>query len=127
MEIKTLLNCDTYEFFKALNSMRNDIDNYFKVTKINDIVYKSYDIPEDLDEKEREKRFIQQGNERFNKVVVTCFGENLDLTYDFLTKVCFGNEEYVKSLGEVEIVNFIFKFFTHKRVIPFFATYKPME
>ena len=31
-DVKTLINCDTKEFFKAFNSMRNDLDTFFKKT-----------------------------------------------------------------------------------------------
>lgn len=126
-EVKSLLNCDTYDFFKAFNAMRNDFDEFFKATKINDIVYKKYDIPEDAPSEEREKIFTEIGNDRFNKVVQACFGDNIDLTYNLLTKICFGDEEYIKKMSEIEIVGFVFKVFMNSRLLPFFAIYKPSE
>lgn len=126
-EIKTLLNCDTYDFFKAFNAMRNDIDDFFKKTKINEIIYKKYDIPNDVKGAEREKRFTEISNERFNAVVSACFGENIDLTYNLMTKICFGDEAYIKKMSEMEIIGFVFKVFTNSRLLPFFTSYKPTE
>ena len=124
---KTLLNCDTKEFFKAFNAMRKDFDTYFKKTKLNEIIYKSAEIPADVNEEDKEKAAVNIYNERFMKVYEACFGGNLDLTYDILTKVCFGNESYVNEMGSIEIINFVFSVFTSPKLLPFFTVWFPTE
>lgn len=126
-EVKTLLNCDTKEFFKAFNSMRNDFDKFFKKTKLNEIIYKTADVSDDLSKEEREKAALKVYNERFRRVFEACFGDNLDLTYDVLKKVALGNEKYIESMGNIEIINFVFSVFTSPKLLPFFTVYFPTE
>lgn len=126
-DVKTLINCDTKEFFRAFNSMRNDLDNFFKKTKLNEIIYKAVELPDGLSDEEKEKEAIKRYNERFEKVVAACFGENIDLTYSILTKIALGNEEYINKLGRIEIVNFVFTVFTNSKLLPFFTSFFPTE
>ena len=126
-DVKTLINCDTKEFFRTFNSMRNDLDNFFKKTKLNEIIYKTVDLPDDLSEDEKEKETIKRYNERFENVVAACFGDNIDLTYNILTKIAFGNEDYINRMGRIEIVNFVFAVFTNSKLLPFFTSYFSTE
>lgn len=126
-EVKTLINCNTKEFFKTFNSMRNDLDKFFKATKLNEIIYKTVELPDNLPKEEKEKIAVKRYNERVEKVVSACFGDNIDLTYDILTKMSFGNADYINQMGRVEIVSFVFTMFTNTKLLPFFTSYFPTE
>lgn len=126
-EIKTLMTCGTKEFFKTFNSLRNDFDKFFKKTKLNEIIYKSADIPEGDTKEERDKAALKIYNERFRRVYESCFIENIDLTYDLLIKIAFGNAEYIENMGNIEIINFVFSVFTNSKLLPFFTAYFPTE
>lgn len=126
-EVKTIISCSTKDFFKLMNSVKVDVDNFFKKTKLNEIIYKSADIPDTTDEKEKEKALHKAYTKRFENVVNACFGDNIDLTYDLLTKLCFGDREYVENMGSIEVVNFVFNVFTNPKLLPFFTTYFPTD
>ena len=121
--VKTILNCDTKDFLRQINAIRHDVENFFKVTGIDKVIYNQPEIP---DGKDKEKKLLEIYNDRFNKTV-SCFGENIDITYALLTKMCFGDEEYVNGLKEMEIITLLMKMLTDGRVIPFFITLKLSE
>lgn len=118
----TILTCDTKDFLRQMNAIRHDVERFFKDTGINTVIYNQPDIP--ADDKEREKKFLAIYNERFNKMV-SCFGANIEKTYALLTKMCFGDAEYVNGLNEMEVITLLMKMLTDKRVIPFFITLQP--
>lgn len=123
-DTKTILTCDTKDFLRQMNAIRHDVERFFKDTEINTVIYNQPDIP--ADDKEREKKLLAVYNERFNKMV-SCFGENIEKTYALLTKMCFGNAEYVNGLNEMEVITLLMKMLTDGRVIPFFITLQPSE
>lgn len=123
-EKKTLLTCTPKEFLRQLNSMRNDIAEFFKLTGLHDIIYKAEKVPEDITGEERTKLVDKQYAERYDNVVAACFGEHIDLTYDILAKMSFSTVEEIENLDPADVINLLFKFFINERTMPFFITWK---
>jgi len=120
-EKKTLLNCTTKEFLKTLNSLRHDIAKFFEQTKLDEIIYKTIDVPEDTPEKERGELLVKKYNERMDKVIETCFcAENIDITFELLAKMDFATVEDIEKLGDMEVVSLLMKYMTSSRTMSFF-------
>ncbi len=120
-EKKTLLNCTTKEFLTTLNSMRHDIAKFFEQTKLDEIIYKTIDVPEDMPEKERGELLVKKYNERMDKVIETCFcAENIDATFELLAKMDFVTVEDIEKLGDMEVVSLLMKYMTSSRTMSFF-------
>lgn len=120
-EKKTLLNCTTKEFLTTLNSMRHDIAKFFEQTKLDEIIYKTIDVPEDMLEKERGELLVKKYNERMDKVIETCFcAENIDTTFELLAKMDFVTVEDIEKLGDMEVVALLMKYMTSSRTMNFF-------
>jgi hypothetical protein len=126
-EKKTLLNCTTKEFLTTINSLRHDIAKFFEQTKLDEIIYKTIDIPEDMPEKERGELLVKKYNERMDKVIETCFcAENIDGTFELLAKMSFGTVEEIEKLGDIEVVALLMKFMTNSRTMNFFIMQRSM-
>lgn len=120
-EKKTLLNCTTKEFLITINSLRHDIADFFEKTKLDKIIYKTIDTPEDISEKERSELLVQRYNERMDKVIKSCFcAENIDTTFKLLAKMSFDTIEEIEKLGDIEVVALLMKFMTNSRTMNFF-------
>ena len=120
-EKKTLLNCTTKEFLTTLNSMRHDIARFFEQTKLDEIIYKTIDVPEDMPEKERGELLVRRYNERMDKVIETCFcAENIDATFELLAKMDFVTVGDIEKLGDMEVVALLMKYMTSNRTMSFF-------
>lgn len=123
-ENKTLLTCAPKEFLRQLNSMRNEISEYFKVTGLHDIIYKAEKLPENVTDEEKTKLVDKQYAERYDNVVAACFGEHIDKTYDILAKMSFATAEEIEKLDPADVINLLFKFFINERTMPFFITWR---
>lgn len=124
-EIKSLLNCNAREFLKRMNSMRIDLVNFFNATGLSKIL-NTRDTVDGLEGEEKEKALNKIYAERYDNIISACFGDQIDLTYEILAKICFDNREYVESLDVPELVGLLMKILTNNRIISFFTTWTSM-
>ena len=124
-DVKTIINCTAKEFLKQINTIRGDLIDFFNKTKVHEIVYSSVKIDENItDESVREKEFSRLMSERYDKILTACFGENIDVTYNAIIKMCFDNKEYVENLAPEEVIQQLMSFLVNGRTMPFFITWK---
>lgn len=118
---ETILNCSTKVFLKTINSLRHDVADYFKATKLNEIIYKSVDVPDNVSEDKRNEYLVDRYNERLDKIIFSCFSEdNIEKTYDILAKLSFDTVENLEKLDEMELVSLLMKMFSDSRTAHFF-------
>ena len=123
--VKTLINCTSKEFLKQINSIRGDLVEFFNKTKVHEIVYSSIKVDETItEESAREKELSRLMSERYDKILNVCFGENIDLTYNAIAKMCFDNKEFVEGLAPDEVIQQLMSFLVNGRTMPFFITWK---
>ena len=119
-----LMNCDIPRFMQTAYSIREIVERFDIATGINSIRSEKMDIIDgetEAEHAEREKRFI---NDKWSRMMASCFGDNYEVTVELLAKVYFTTPEEINNLQPYEINNLLLIMLSNMRIRDFFTSLK---
>jgi hypothetical protein len=100
--MKTLANCSNMEFIAKANEIKGDVENFLRVTKINDIRKEVAPLTGKETDEEKEKIIKDFNHSKWDRIFKACMTEHTELTYDLVAKMCFSTREEIEALSPWE-------------------------
>ena len=123
-DIKTLINCTNLEFVQKANEIKTDVENFLRVTKINEIRRETAPLTGKESDEEKEKAVKAFNQDKWNRIFKICMTEHTEITYDLIAKMCFTTREEIEKLPPWEFQMIAILLLGDQRVNDFFTQLK---
>ena len=121
-KIKNLANCTPREFLRQTNKIRKAVSKWLTLTKIMEIRKRLPELPEGLNEEERQARLVDQIQENANAMLDMILDEHPDETAELLGLLCFIEPEDLDQHSVAEMLGAFTELMNSREVIDFFIS-----
>lgn len=120
--IKTLANCNIFEFAKQANKIRHAVSDFLKETKVLEITKNKPEIPKNATKEEERKLYNDQWKKNLSDILDACLDENVEKTVEILGLCCFTEgRENLEKLTPADLFGIALDLFSSPRVLDFFT------